>query len=501
MRCSNCGFLNPGGFKFCGECGRPLPSSPAAEAERRQLTVMFCDLVNSSALAEGLDPEEYREVIRAYQTAAAGVVGRFEGHIAQYLGDGLLVYFGYPQAHEDDTRRAVLAGLGVLEAIEALNGDLPQLLPHRPQPLRLAARIGVHTGLAVVGEIGAGGRREQLAVGAVTNLAARLQALAEPQALVLSGDAYHLVRGLFTCQSLGTRQLKGLSQTVEIYRVIRESRARSRLDAALATAQRLAPLVGREQEMERLLTAWARARTGHGQVILLSGEAGLGKSRLILAFKEVIAGESNLWFSCYGSAYYQNSAFYPIIDMVRRLLRFKAKDSLAQKVSKLELLLKRYDLPLVEHVPLFADLLSLPLPATYTPLNLSPQRQKQKTEAALLAILLKLSTKRPLVIVAEDLHWVDPSTLELLGTLVNQTPQVPVLTLLTYRPVFQPPWPAGPGVTDLPLARLSQAQAQQMVRQMSGEQILPADLLRQIVARTDGIPIFVEEVTGSMAAE
>src|SRR5262245_55456383 len=246
MHCPNCGFLNPGGFKFCGECGRPLLPAPAAEAERRQLTVMFCDLVNSTTLAEGLDPEEYREMIQAYQAAAAGVIRRFEGHIAQYLGDGLLVYFGYPQAHEDDAQRAVLAGLGILAAIEALNEDLPQLLPRRPQALRLAARLGIHTGLAVVGEIGAGERREQLALGTTTNLAARLQALAEPQTLVISGGAYRLVRGFFTCQPLGARQLKGLSQTVEIYRVIRESRTRSRFDAALVAATHLAPLVGRE---------------------------------------------------------------------------------------------------------------------------------------------------------------------------------------------------------------------------------------------------------------
>src|SRR5262249_8039092 len=283
------------------------------EAERRQLTVLFCDLVDSTVLARQLDPEELREVVRAYQETCDKVVARFEGHIAQYLGDGLLVYFGYPLAHEDDAQRAVRAGLGIEEAMRGLNTRLEQ-----ERGVHLAVRLGIHTGLVVVGEIGGGTRQEQLALGETPNLAARLQGIAAPDTLVISAATLQLLGGFFACQSLGTPLLKGFAQPLEVYQVLYESTARSRLDAAASTG--LTPLVGREQEVGLLLECWAQVKDGLGQVVLLSGEAGIGKSRLVQMLKEHVAAEPQVWLTlCQCSPYYRNTALYPMIDVLERL--------------------------------------------------------------------------------------------------------------------------------------------------------------------------------------
>jgi class 3 adenylate cyclase len=288
-----------------------------ADAERRQLTVLFCDLVDSTVLASQLDPEDLREVVRAYQDTCAKVIARFDGHIAQYLGDGLLVYFGYPQAHEDDAQRAVRAGLGMVEAVGQLN---TRLAPERS--VQLAVRLGVHTGLVVVGEVGGGTRQEQLALGETPNIAARLQGLAAPNTLVISAATFQLLGGFFACQPLGTRLVKGISQPLAVYRVLYESMARSRLEAAGSMG--LTPLVGREQEVRLLLERWAQVKDGSGQVVLLSGEAGIGKSRLVQALKEQLASEPQAWLTpCQCSPYYQHSTLYPWIDLLERVvLRF-----------------------------------------------------------------------------------------------------------------------------------------------------------------------------------
>src|SRR5262244_2472365 len=283
------------------------------EAERRQLTVLFCDLVDSTVLASQLDPEELREVVRAYQEACAKVIARFEGHIAQYLGDGLLVYFGYPRAHEDDARRAVRAGLGIVEALGQLNTRLAQ-----ERGVHLAVRLGCHTGLVVVGEVGGGTRQEQLALGETPNLAARLQGIAAPNTLVVSAATLQLLGGFFTSQSLGPSVLKGLAQPVEVYQVLHESMARSRLEAAGST--NLTPLVGREQEVALLRERWAQVKEGLGQVVLLSGEAGIGKSRLVQVLKEHVASEPQAWLTpCQCSPYYQHTALHPMIDLLERV--------------------------------------------------------------------------------------------------------------------------------------------------------------------------------------
>jgi len=344
------------------------PATPrSAEAERRQLTVLFCDLVDSTVLSGQLDPEDLREVVRAYQETCAKVIARFEGYIAQYLGDGLLVYFGYPLAHEDDAQRAVRAGLGMVEALGQLNSRLQQ-----ERGVELAVRLGIHTGLVVVGDVGGDGRQEQLALGETPNLAARLQGVAAPNTLVISATTFQLLGGFFACQPLGTPPLKGQAQPLAVYRVLYESMARSRLEAAGSAG--LTPLVGREQDIELLRERWAQVKDGFGQVVLLSGEAGIGKARLVQVLKEHVASESQAWLTpCQCSPYYQNTALYPMIDLLERVaLRFEREDSPEQKLRKLEGFLIQYGLLLAEAVPLFSTLLSLPLGAHYTSLNLPP---------------------------------------------------------------------------------------------------------------------------------
>jgi class 3 adenylate cyclase len=366
----------------------PATASHPLEAERRQLTVLFCDLVDSTVLARQLDPEELREVVRAYQAACAKVISRYEGHIAQYLGDGLLVYFGYPQAHEDDAQRAVHAGLGMIEAIGQLNTRLGSA-----QGVQLAVCLGVHTGLVVVGEVGGSTRQAQLALGETPNLAARLQGMAAPNTLVVSAATLQLLQGFFACQSLGTPLLKGFAQPLEVYQVLSESTARSRLDTVGSTG--LTPLVGREQEVGLLRERWAQVKDGLGQVVLLSGEAGIGKSRLVQVLKEHVASEPQAWLTpCQCAPYYQNTALYPLIDLLERIaLHFEREESSEQKLRKLEGFLVQYGLPLAEAVPLFAALLSLPLGTDYAPLTGSPEQQKQQTLQALLTILLRIAAQ------------------------------------------------------------------------------------------------------------
>jgi len=377
-----------------------LPAEPhAPEAERRQLTVLFCDLVDSTVLASQLDPEEWREVVRAYQATCAKVIARFEGHIAQYLGDGLLVYFGYPQAHEDDAQRAVRAGLGMVEALGQLNIRLKQ-----DRGVELSVRLGCHTGLVVVGEVGGGPRQEQLALGETPNVAARLQGIAAPNTLVISAATVPLLGGFFACQPLGPHRLKGFAQPLQVYQVLYESTARSRLEAAGSSG--LTPLVGREQEIALLRERWAQVADGLGQVVLLSGEAGIGKSRLVQVLTEQVAAEPQAWLTpCQCSPYHQNTALYPMIDLLERVvLRFEREEAPPQKLGKLDGFLVQYGLSLAEAVPLFAALLSLPLPADYAPLTMSPERQKQQTLQALLTILLRIAAQQPVLLVMEDLH-------------------------------------------------------------------------------------------------
>jgi class 3 adenylate cyclase/predicted ATPase len=470
----------------------PSDRSPAQrgilEAERRQLTVLFCDLVDSTALARQLDPEEWREVVRAYQEACAKVIAGFEGHIAQYLGDGLLVYFGYPRAHEDDAQRAVRAGLGMVEALGQLNTRLAQ-----ERGIQLAVRLGIHTGLVVVGEIGGGGRQEQLALGDTPNVAARIQGLAAPNTVAMSEATSRLVQGYFTVEALGPQSLKGVATPVPVYRVLGESGAQSRLEVAAATG--LTPLVGRTVEVTLLLEHWAQSTEGLGQVVLLRGEAGIGKSRLVEVLHERVAREHCPRIAWRCSPYHTNSALYPVLERIQRLLHFRPDDAPAAKLARLEQGLAPYRLPLAETVPLLAAWLSLPHPEAYPPLLLDPQRQRQKTQEALVAWLLAEAERQPVLVVGEDLHWADPSTLEWLGLFMEQVPMARVLTLLTCRPEFRPPWPPRSYLTQLTLPRLPRSQVEEMVRLVAGGKPLPAEVVQPIVVQTDGVPLYVEEMT------
>jgi len=471
----------------------PLPTThPPPDAERRQLTVMFCDLVESTKLSSQLDPEEYRDVVRAYQQVCSAVIIRFDGHIAQLLGDGVLVYFGYPSAHEDDAQRAVRTGLGILTAM----GDLKTRL-QQAQGIQLAIRVGVHTGLVVVGAMGGGSRQEQLALGEVPNLTARLQGLAQPNTVAISEVSYRLVQGYFDCEALGAQTLRGVAEPIHVYRVLQESGARGRLD--VVHARGLTPLVGREQEVGLLVERWEQVKAGQGHVVLLTGDAGIGKSRLVQILKEHVAQEPHTRWECRSSSYYQNTTLFPLTDLFQRLLRFQAEDTPDVKWEKLAQMLNQYRLPVEETVPLLAPLVSLSLSEERYPLlNLSPPRQRQKTLETIVAILLELAERQPVLFILEDLHWTDPTTLALLNLVIEQIPTASLLTLLTCRPTFQPSWHHRSYLTEMTVHRLSPTQVEQIVTRMTDGKTFPAEVLQQISTKTDGVPLFVEEITKSL---
>jgi class 3 adenylate cyclase/predicted ATPase len=466
------------------------PKREAPEAERRHLTLMFCDLAGSTALSVKLDPEDLRDVVRQYQATCAKVIARFDGHIAQYLGDGILVYFGYPTAHENDAQRAVRTGLGIVEAMDALNRDL--------QPgmgVKLEVRVGIHTGLVVVGEMGGGDRHEQLALGKTPNIAARLESLASSNSIIISAATHRLVAGFFECDDLGTHSLKGVAEPMQIYRVLHESTARSRLEVAALSG--LTPLVGREQEASLLLTQWHQMKEGAGRVILLSGEAGIGKSRMVQVLKERAAEEPDAWLTeirC--SSDHQNAAFHPIIDLLERVvLAFEPDDTPRERLKKIEGFLVQYGLPLQENAPLLAALLSVSLGNSYLPANIPPERQKHHTIAALVSVLLQRASHQPVLLVIEDLQWADPLTLEMIKLIIDKVSGTRVLALLTFRPDFPVPWQNLPHVLTITLEHLRQQQTRDFVHRLAHGKTLPNEVLEQIVARTDGVPLFVEELT------
>jgi class 3 adenylate cyclase len=463
------------------------------DAERRQLTVLFCDLVDSMGLSTQLDPEDLREVVRAYQAACAEVIQRFDGHIAQYLGDGLLVYFGYPQAHEDTAQRAVRSGLGMIEAMGTLNTRLKHA-----HGVRLAVRLGIHTGLVVVGEIGNGGRQEQLALGETPNIAARLQGLAAPDTVVISEATAHLIQGYFVCQPLGAQALKGLPQPPQVYRVVQESGAQTRLDVVIPRG--LTPLVGRDEEVGLLQRRWDQATTGTGQVVLLSGEAGIGKSRLVQVLKEHITSEPHTQIEWRGSPSHQQSALYPIIDQLHRLLRGYHGAPPSEQLRTLEAALTASGVAVSEAVPLLAALLSLPLPASYAPLTLTPQRQRRKMLETLLVWLHTEAQRQPVLLLVEDLHWLDPSTVELLSLLIDQCAQQRLCLVLTARPEFHPPWAMVAHLTVLTLRRLAPAEVGRLVTHVGGDKAFPPAVLQEVVRKSDGVPLFVEELTKTVLA-
>jgi class 3 adenylate cyclase/predicted ATPase len=516
MVCPSCGNPYEQDSIFCDECGHnvsepkeasgPLDAMPTAaksdiqatppaaeacplDAERRQLTVMFCDLLGSTNLAARLDPEDLREVVRAYQKTAADVIEGFDGHIAQYLGDGLLVYFGYPQAHEDDAHRAVRAALAIVEAMGTLNTRLES-----EHGVQLAVRLGIHTGPVVVGEMGAGGRHEQLALGETPNIASRLERFAAPDTVVISAMTKRLVEGAFVLEDLGSHRLKGVPEPLAVAKVLKPTVAQSdeeEVGTGVVTA-----LVGRDEEIGLLLRRWEQSKEGFGQVVLINGEPGIGKSALADVLREQVAREGYTRATYRCSPYHTNSALYPVITHLQRLWRWKRDDSPAEKLGKMEETLRTTSLPLKEVVPLFAALFSLPLPEErYPPLGLTPQQEKQQTQDALAAWLLEEAERQPILVVYEDLHWADPSTIENLGLLVEQVPTAPMLIVLIFRPQFVPPWPTRSHMTPITLNRLERPQVEAMITQLGGGKALPAEVVQYIVTRTDGVPLYVEELT------
>jgi class 3 adenylate cyclase len=482
---------------------QPLPSvrtaasTPALPgAERRHLTVMFCDLADSTRLSAQLDPEDLGDVIRAYQAAVSEAVRRFDGYVAKFMGDGVLIYFGYPNAQEKDAERAVRAGLAILDALPALNAAAPG-----GNGMRLAVRIGVASGLVVVGEtIGEGAAREQTVVGETPNLAARLQAIAVPDAILISSATRDLVGEIFACEDLGAQALKGIAEPVQVWRVL-GLREGEENDAEFDTTAGDFALVGRDEEIGLLRRAWQQTKEeGHGQAVFVSGEPGIGKSALVDTLRRAVHAEglTRITFRC--SPYHTNSALYPVAEHWKRLAGWQPEDDSGARLAKLEAVLGRYRLPREEAVPLFASLLSLPVDDGYPRLGLTPQQLKQHTEDALVALSLEEAERQPLLEVFEDVHWADPSLLDVLGQLIEQAPTVPLMVVLTFRPEFTPPWAARSHVRPLPLNRLERPQIEALANRLAGGKTLPTEVIEHIVQKTDGIPLFVEEMTKAVLA-
>jgi class 3 adenylate cyclase/tetratricopeptide (TPR) repeat protein len=490
VACAACGASNEPIEKFCGDCGMPLRRVASAIAgaaasrqpdtaalpvgERRQLTVLFCDLVGSTPLSQQLDPEDWRDVVTRYHATARAVVERFGGYVAQLQGDGLLVYFGWPSAREDDPERAIRAALAIVDAMVPLNAELAL-----PDGKRLAVRVGMHTGPVVVADGGA-------IFGETPNVAARVQSAADPETVAITEATQRLTAGMFVVEERGPRALKGVREPVVLYRVVQSSGVRSRLDVATG---RLTPFVGREVELATLVERWERAQDGDGQHVLVVGEAGVGKSRLVYQFRERLAAVPHTWLECGATPYTESTPFHPVVALVAQGLAFTADDTPADKLAKIERGLRM--LASRENVAIVADFLGLQAP---TPLALNPDVQRRQTLELLARWTLAMSGIQPLVVLFEDVHWCDASSIELLARLVAQSATARVLVIATARPEFTSPWPARENVTTLQLSRLTKRQARDMVAALGGT-ALPADTLDALVTRADGMPLYVEELT------
>jgi class 3 adenylate cyclase/predicted ATPase len=508
LRCPACGATPQPQASFCDACGASLEKAPVpaeldpaatadtsteragTEAERRHLTVLFCDLVGSSRLSELLDPEEFRELLAAYQESCATIVSNYDGRVARYVGDGLLIYFGYPQAHEDDAPRALRAALEIAEAIDRL--ELPLTLPIDA----LAVRIGIATGTVVVGDIGSGARREEMAVvGETPNLAARLQTLASPGEIIIAAQTFELVAGYFNIDDLGEHKLKGISQPQTIYRVRGESGAQSRLEASAGLG--LTPLVGRKEEVAILTKRWSQAEQGESHLVMLSGEAGIGKSRVLRTFREKIADSPHSQVLYYGSAYHQNSAFYPVIDQFERALRIDSNDSTELRLEKLQFEVSRLGLEVESTVPPLAALLSLDKNDT-GPDVLQSGELKRRQQVAICSMIEAMSREAPVLLVVEDAHWFDASSLELLVAIGERLNRARLLIVMTHRPEFTFAGRSGANLTQIPLSHLGGLESTAIVTRVAGNKPLPDEVAAEIIAKTDGIPLFVEELTRSL---
>jgi class 3 adenylate cyclase/predicted ATPase len=468
-----------------------VPTAPPAldaqgdQAERRHLSILFCDLVASTEIAAKLDPEDLRDLLTSYHGAATEAVERFGGHVALILGDGLLVYFGYPRAHDDDAQRAVLAGLAILDAISALNRRSAS--GQRP---KLAARVGIHTGSVVVGESSGKGADVH---GDVPIVASRVQNAASPDTVFITAATHQLVSGLFVVEDQGAALLKGIAKPVQLYRIIQPSGVRGRL--AAAAARGLTPFIGREHELRLLLNCWDRARQGEGQVILVVGEPGIGKSRFLQRFREELAGTPHIWSEGAAAALHQNTPFYTVIDMLQQRFRWRGEAGADERIASLEASLGLVGASLTEAVPLIAPLVNLTVPAKYPPLQIPPEQQRRRLLATIAAWTLGIARLQPLVIAIEDLHWADPSSLEVMQLLAEQAAMAPLLLICTARPEFRAPWPMRTHHTHLMLNRLSARDVREIVAGMAAQAALAPAAIEALVERSRGVPLFAEELT------
>jgi class 3 adenylate cyclase len=490
--CPKCGAAVEPDESFCGECGTPLgdaapaatdgaqSATAAAGGERRHLTILFCDLVGSVTLTSQLDPEEWRATVAGYQRAASEAITRFGGEVVRYVGDGIMAFFGYPVAHDNDAERAARAGLATLETISQLN--------QQPAHPKLAVRIGIDSGPVVVGT-GAGQAID--AFGDAANIAARVQATAEPNSVVVTAETHRLISGLFVIEDRGEHALKGIEREVNLYRVVRPSGMRGRFEAAVA-AGGLTAFVGREDELRLLLSRWERARERERQVVTIIGEAGIGKSRLVRHFHDAIAGTQHTWIEAGAGAFFQNTPFYPVTEMLRQVLGGTTDP---EQVAQLAARLTAVGLKPAEAIPLLAPMLNLSPPADYPPSTLPPEQQRRRLLATLVEWLIGAARTQPLISVIEDLHWADPSTLELIQLLVEQGATAPLMLIYTARPEFRPPWPLRTHHTQITLNRLSAREVRTMVSEVAARKALSDETIAAVVERTSGVPLFVEELT------
>ena len=498
--CPKCGAETTTGKRFCGECGTPLdatapvtePRDGGVTGERRHLTVLFCDLVGSTEIAAQLDPEEWREVVAGYHRAAAEAITRFGGHVAKYLGDGVMAYFGWPEAHDNDGERAGRAGLALLEAIAKLNADRRSSLPmskdgggDRP---KLAARVGIDSGAVVVG---AGASKDTDVFGETPNIAARLQATATLGTVLITAATHRLISGLFVVEALGPRTLKGIATPAEVFQVVRPTGVRGRL----AAARSLTPFVGREEELRLLLSRWQRAREGEGQLALVVGEAGIGKSRLVAEFHDRIRDTPHIWMESAGEQFFENSPFRALTEMLSQWLQLQGAIDSEEQLERLERALASAGLKLDEALPLIAELLQLPVAERYPALTMAPEQKRRRLFAVLMGWVFGAARLQPLVMVVEDLQWLDPSTLELQELLAEQGTTAPVMLLYTARPEFRTPWPMRAHHSQITLNRLSARDVREMVALVAARNALASESVDAVVERTGGVPLFVEELT------
>ncbi len=504
--CPSCHFENPAGFKFCGECGAkfevrnfssdtiPALTPTAIEtidgntAERRQLTVMFCDLVDSTQLSDNLDPEDLREVIHHYQKACGEIVSRYDGYIAQFLGDGLLIYFGFPHAHEDDARRAAVSALEMVDAIKALNRAFTL-----PEGYSLAVRIGINTGLVVTSELGSGVKKEHLALGKTPNVAARLQALAGKDQILVSGSSHQLIENDFNFKDLGERQIKGIAEGIRSYQVIESIDNKNNIiDASGKTASKI---IGRQHEINTLLKLWDKTIQGQGCISVVSGDAGIGKSRLLKACRDELKSDDYQLLVARCHAFGETSTFSPIVDLLLRIIGLSTSLSVEEKRKKLHSFLEREKIDVEEAFPLFATFLGLPLSTRDREIVIAPQKRKARMIELVSELLIRSSKQVPMLLIIEDLHWVDPSTLELINYLIRVIPDNQILAVFTCRLNFVIPWHESETLNFLFLDNLEQVDVESMVLSLTHDKALPLEIMQHIVDKTDGIPLFIEELT------